>query len=201
MHESARMIAGIAALLLTLLAARPAAAGPMDAPGYAKAFACSACHGLGGASRADTMPVLAGMSPQYFTKAIEDYASGRRPSAEMQPFARMVLELGLDEVAGYFAAQPFAPTPIAAASAAVARGRAAAAPCAACHGAGGQGDPARTIPPLRGQPPGYLANQMLLFKHEARSPGDAQLQKVKELMRGISEATIGDLAAYYSSLR
>ena len=118
MHESARAIAGIAALLLTLLAARPAAAGPMDAPGYAKAFACSACHGLGGASRADTMPVLAGMSPQYFKKAIEDYASGRRPSAEMQPFARMVLELGLDEVAAYFAAQPFAPTPIAVASAA-----------------------------------------------------------------------------------
>ena len=54
---------------------------------YAKAFACSACHGLGGNSTAAATPVLAGMSAWYFKKAIEDYASGRRVSAEMEPFA------------------------------------------------------------------------------------------------------------------
>ncbi len=42
---------------------------------------------------------------------------------------------------------------------------------------------------------------MLLFKQEARSPGDPGVRAVKALMRDVSEAAIGDLAAYYASLR
>src|SRR2546429_3457477 len=72
----------------------PAAAGPLDAPGAAKALACSACHGLGGQSPSNTMPVIAGVAPWYFKKAIEDYAAGRRPSPEMEPHAKYVLEAG-----------------------------------------------------------------------------------------------------------
>ena len=39
--------AGAAALALVLWAG-VADAGPLDAPGYTKAFTCSACHGFGG---------------------------------------------------------------------------------------------------------------------------------------------------------
>jgi hypothetical protein len=42
---------------------------------------------------------------------------------------------------------------------------------------------------------------MLLFKTDRRSPGDAALQQLKTLIRPIPEATLADLAAYYSSLR
>ena len=190
------------ALAVAILArAGGAPAGPIDAPGYAKAFACSACHGLGGNSRADAMPVLAAMAPAYFRKAIEDYAAGRRPSAEMEPFAKLVLTLGVDEVAAYFAAQGREPWPVAADPAAAARGRSAAAACAVCHGASGQGDPAKTIPRLAGQPPGYLRRQMALFKAETRSPGDERLRAMKAIMRELSEAQIDDLAAFFSSQR
>ena len=65
----------------------------------------------------------------------------------------------------------------------------------------GKGDPAKGIPDLRGQPPGFLANQMLLFKADRRSPGDATLKALKELMKSIPDDQIADLAAYYSSLR
>ena len=81
------------------------------------------------------------------------------------------------------------------------RGRAAAAPCAVCHGATGKGDPAKGVPDLTGQPAGYLKNQMLLFKADKRSAGDPTLSAIKALMKGISDAQYADLAAYFSSQR
>ena len=70
-----------------------------------------------------------------------------------------------------------------------------------CHGADGKGDRAKMIPDLTGQPPGYLRNQLLLFKQDQRSPGDPQLKALKLLIQRLPEETLADLAAYYSSLR
>jgi cytochrome c553 len=187
--------------LLVLIVAGGAFAGPLDTPGATKAITCSACHGMGGQSPSNTMPILAGILPAYFKKAIEDYATGKRPSPEMEPYAKMVRVLGVDEVAGYFAAQKREPTPIRADAAAVQRGQAAAAQCAVCHGPDGRGDPAKVIPDLRGQPPGYLRSQMLLFKTDKRSPGDPALKALKALMATIPDQTLDDLAAYFSSVR
>lgn len=199
MTNLSRFLVGLAGLTLTLAGATPASAGPKDL-GYAKAFSCSACHGWDGASRSDTVPVLAGMPAWYVKKAIQDYASGKRPAAEMEPYAKMVLELGVDDVANYFAKLP-KPAPLPIDPAAVERGRAAAAQCAACHGPAGKGDPAKGVPDLTGQPAGYLKNQMLLFKADKRSPGDPTLAAVKALMKGIPDAQYADLAAYFSSQR
>ena len=158
------------ALLVVLIAAGSSFAGPLDTPGATKALTCAACHGPAGQSPSNTMPILAGISTEYFKKAIEDYATGKRVSPEMEPYAKAVKVLGVDEVAGYFAAQKKEPTSIRADAAAAERGKAAAAACALCHGPDGRGDPAKTIPDLRGQPPGYLKSQMLLFKADKRSP-------------------------------
>src|SRR5438045_7009983 len=108
---------------LAALVPAPAAAGPVDTPGFTKAFSCSACHGRAGASRADAVPILAGMPAWYLKKAIDDYAAGRRPSPEMEPFSKMVKTLGADEVAGYFAAQPRAASQSKLDRAAIATGR------------------------------------------------------------------------------
>src|SRR2546425_750166 len=72
--------------------------------------------------------------------------------------------------------------------------------CSACHGEDGRGDAAKGTPDLTGQPPGYLLNQMKLFKAEKRSPGDATLTSIKVFMKSLDDATLADLAAYYSSL-
>jgi len=56
-------------------------------------------------------------------------------------------------------------------------------------------------PSLAGQPPGFLRDQMLLFKQDKRNPGDPALKAVKALMLTIPDETFTDLAAYYSSLR
>jgi cytochrome c553 len=196
-----RLLTGAAILLGLLVAALPAQAGPLDHPGYAKAFTCSACHGFAGNSRSDTMPILAGMNAAYLKKALQDYASGKRPSPEMEPYSKMAIHLGADDVAAYFATQTREPSPIKLDGAAVTRGRAAAAQCVVCHGPEGRGDPAKLIPDLTGQPPGYLRQQMLLFKADRRSPGDEPLKALKALMRTIPDQTLADLAQYYSSLR
>jgi len=191
----------IAVVLTAALGASGAvAASPTDTPGFTKAFSCSACHGRAGASRADAVPVLAGMPAWYFKKAIADYAAGRRTSPEMEPFSKMVGTLGVDEIAAYFAAQPRESSPLGVDRAAIAGGRAASTQCATCHGEDGRGDQTRGAPPLAGQPPGYLLNQMKLFKAEKRSPGDENLTKMKTLMRSIDDTTLASLAAYYSSL-
>jgi cytochrome c553 len=190
-----------AGLVLVLGVYGGAAAGPLDAPGYAKAFACSACHGFGGNSPSDTVPILAGMQPWYLKRAIQDYATGKRPAAEMESYSKMVLGLGVDDVAAYFASQKREASPVRLDSAAIERGRAASALCVICHGPEGKGDPAKGVPDLTGQPPGYLRNQMLLFKQDRRSPGDEALKALKALMRTIPDEQFGDLSAYYSSLR
>jgi cytochrome c553 len=177
-----------------------AGAGPLDEPGFGKSLTCSACHGPAGNSRSDFMPIIAGMSPAYFKKQIAAYADGKRPSPEMEPYAKMVVVLGVDDVARYFADQKMEPTPIVSSSEAIARGRAAAVQCAICHGPEGKGDVAKLIPSLAGQPPGYLKAQMLLFKQDKRNPGDATLGAVKALMKTVPDDTFTDLAAYYSSV-
>ena len=195
-----RLLVIAAALAAALATAAPVAAGPIDTPGFTKAFSCSACHGRAGASRADGVPILAGMPAWYLKKAVEDYAAGRRPSPEMEPFSKMVKTLGVDEVASYFAAQPREASQIKVDRTAIVNGRTASTACAACHGEDGRGDQAKGAPDLTGQPPGYLLNQMKLFKAEKRSPGDENLTRMKAFMKGIDDKTLADLAAYYSSL-
>jgi len=191
----------IMSLLLVIAVAGTAAAGPLDGPGAPQALVCSACHGFGGQSQSNTMPILAGIAPWYFKKAIQDYAAGKRQSPEMEPYAKQVLQFGVDDVAAYFAAQPRTATPVKPEPAAVERGRAAAVQCTVCHGVSGKGDPSRGVPDLTGQPPGYLRNQMLLFKADRRSPADDQLKALKALMRTIPDEQLADLAAYWSSVR
>ena len=198
MDMSVRHLAWGVVVSLVLGVASVAGAGPLDAPGATKALTCTACHGEGGQSPSNTMPILSGMWPVYFKKAIADYAAGKRPSTEMEPYAKMVTQMGVDEVAAYFSAQPRAATAVAVDPAAVERGRATAQECLQCHKPGGTTVGPVVVPDLRGQPPGYLLNQMRLFKQDRRSPGDPNLTKLKELMRTIPDATLADLAAYWS---
>jgi len=201
MDGSVRRLAGAVIVVLIFGVAPAGVAGPLDAPGATKALTCTACHGAGGQSPSNTMPILSGMWPVYFKKAIADYAAGKRPSTEMEPYAKMVAQMGVDEVAAYFSAQPRAATAVAVDPAAVERGRTAAQECLQCHKPGGTTVGPAVVPDLRGQPPGYLLNQMRLFKQDRRSPGDPNLTKLKELMGKISDQTLADLAAYWSQAK
>ena len=203
--SAGRLVVVLAAACVMALAAAGSAeaqgTGIMSAPGASKAMVCSACHGAGGNSKSETVPILAGMPAWYFKKAIEDYATGRRPAPEMESYAKMVKELGVDDFAAYFAAQTKQSAEGTVDRAAVDRGKSASAPCVACHGPAGKGDPAKNVPDISGQPFTYLKHQALLFKVNLRNPNDQQLKEMKAVMRNIREAVLSDIAAYYSSLR
>src|SRR5258705_8917925 len=118
----------------------------------------------------------------------------------MEPYARMVVWHGVDEVGRNFGEQKMQPPRDAVDAGAVARGGTAAAQCATCHGPDGRGNAALQSPSLAGQPSGFLREQMLLFKQDKRNPGDAALKAAKALMLTIPDETFTDLAAYYSTL-
>jgi len=200
---TSRFAAALAAAVFVLAAGPGAvrAAGPLDDPAFAKVITCTACHGANGNSSSDMMPIIAGLDPAYFKRQIESYAAGRRPSPEMEPYAKQIQFLGLDQIAAYFAAQKRLPTPIRFSAEAAAKGKAIAAQCAICHGPDGKGEAARLIPGIAGQPPGYLVQQMLLFKADTRDPGVPMLAAKKALMRLVPDSQFPELAAYYSSLR
>ena len=200
---TSRFAAALAAAVFVLAAAPGAAraAGPLDDPAFAKVITCAACHGANGNSGSDMMPIIAGLDPAYFKRQIENYAAGKRPSPEMEPYAKEIQFLGLDQIAAYFAAQKRVPTPIRSSGEAAARGKTIAAQCEICHGPDGKGEAARLIPGIAGQPPGYLVQQMFLFKSDTRDPGDPMLAAKKALMKIIPDGQFADLAAYYSSLR
>lgn len=196
-----RLVAVASLLLAALGGATAAAAGPLDDRGAVQSITCAACHGAAGNSRSSAMPIIAGLDVAYFKKQIADYAAGKRLSAEMEPYAKQIVNIGVDDIAAYFASRRREPTPVSSPADAVARGRAAAAQCAACHGPQGQGSAAQLIPSLAGQAPGYLREQMLLFKQDRRSPGDPAVTALKAMMKPIPDETFADLAAYYSSLK
>ncbi|HWO42291.1 MAG TPA: c-type cytochrome [Candidatus Eisenbacteria bacterium] len=177
-------------------------AGALDSPGAYKSLVCTACHGDGGNSPGDTVPVIAGLAPAYFKKAIKDYAEGRRASPEMEPYAKYVMQAGLDEVAGYFAEQKRQPRRVKADAQALKRGAAAAVQCAACHNAEAERDAEKAVPSLRGQPPGYLSVQMLLLKDDKRKLEDTALDETKKrMLKSLSDRDVADLAAYFASLK
>src|SRR5205809_8134600 len=92
--ENSMPIIGLAFVLLLLAA--PVAAGPLDHPGYTKAFSCSACHGFAGNSRSSTMPTLAGANAAHLKNALQDYAPRKRVSPALDPYAKHARPPGAD---------------------------------------------------------------------------------------------------------
>jgi cytochrome c553 len=194
----------IAFVLVAALVCAPfnAAGGPLDSAGAQKALVCSACHGFAGNSPGNTVPIIAGMAPNYFKKAIKDYAEGKRPSPEMEPYSKYVLQAGIDEIADYFAVQARQRATTKSDPSAVKRGAALAGQCAACHGPNGEGDAFRAVPAIQGQPAGYLQLQLTILKENKRKLDDAVMDETKKTMlKPLSEADLAGLAAYFSSLK
>ena len=194
----------IAFVLVAALVCAPfnAAGGPLDSAGAQKALVCSACHGFAGNSPGNTVPIIAGMAPNYFKKAIKDYAEGKRPSPEMEPYSKYVLQAGIDEIADYFAVQTRQRATTKSDPSAAKRGAALAGQCAACHGPNGEGDAFRAVPAIQGQPAGYLQLQLTILKENKRKLDDAVVDETKKTMlKPLSEADLAGLAAYFSSLK
>ncbi len=74
--------------------------------GKQKAASCAACHGPDGNSATPTFPRLAGQHQDYMVKALQDYKSGARKNAIMNPMAAPLSDQDMLDLAAYFATQP-----------------------------------------------------------------------------------------------
>ena len=167
-------------------------AGDAVAGGRKHAASCASCHGANGISPNDTWPSLAGQNAAYLARILGAYKSGAQTDVMMSPVAQTLSDADVQNLAAYYAGLSCT-APVRAASAGAAAGKLLAKNCAACHGETGIGvNPA--WPHIAGQKPAYLANTLKAFRAGLRK--DPMMAGV---VRGLSDADIANLAAYYAA--
>jgi cytochrome c553 len=171
---------------------------------------CMSCHGSAGAGiAANDFPRIAGYSEYYLRKQLQDFHSGRRKHAVMQPMAYGLNDQQIADVAAYYAELPTPPFPdppavdakiLAAGEALAERGDAARqlVACANCHGPLGIGLPP-AIPSLAGQTREYISAQLKAWQRGDRSNDDGGLMAA--VANGLDDADIAAVAAYYATVR
>jgi quinohemoprotein ethanol dehydrogenase len=170
--------------------------------------ACAQCHGFeGGSDGSGAFPRIAGQSASYLSEQLRDFSSGVRANAVMSSIASALSPDDIEDVAAYYANVEALFPPLASADPDLVRkGRELAETgnaakgipgCAACHGAGGVGEPP-TVPYLAGQYAHYTAFQLQMWQRGLRrnSP-EAMALFAKKL----DASEIAALAAYYQQLR
>jgi cytochrome c553 len=174
-----------------IVAAAAKAAGDAAA-GRKRSADCAGCHGEKGVSPNDTWPNLAGQHAAYLARILAAYKSGDQKDVAMTPVAQPLSDADIQNLAAYFASLPCAAARGEKPAGDVAAGKALAKNCVACHGDTGiASNPA--WPSLAGQQPGFLVNALKAFRAGLRK--DPMMSGVT---RGLSDADIANLAAYYA---
>ncbi|WP_286234928.1 c-type cytochrome [Thalassotalea sediminis] len=191
--------------LLALIASLPLLA--KETP---KAYAqCIACHGENGEGNAAlSSPAIAGLSEQYLSRQLKNYASGKRGYESADSYGQQMaaisksLDLNKDvpELAKYIATLP-KPTIEQKVSGDLKNGhRYYHAKCGACHGGQGQGNSSFKAPKLAGQHFDYLARQMQNFSQGMRGkhPDDKYGRQMAMMARTVSDKELADILFFIS---
>jgi cytochrome c553 len=139
------------------------------------------------------MPSLVGLSPTYLVAAMNAYKSGLRRHDTMKALVAGLDEADISNIALFYSRQ----TPERAKSPATgnpAAGKAAAAPCAACHGEAGVS--AGPAPSLAGQDAQYFVAAMRAYRDGSRTE-----PAMAGAAASVGEAGLPNLAAFYAGLR
>ena len=168
-------------------------AGDAAAGNRKHAASCASCHGAAGISPNDTWPNLAGQHAAYLVGILAAYKSGAQTDVMMSPVAQTLSDAEIQNLATHYAGLRCEAAPRKSRLGDAAAGKALAQNCAACHGdAGISSNPA--WPSIAGQAPDYLMNALKAFRAGLRK--DPMMAGVT---RGLSDADIANLAAYYAA--
>ncbi len=186
--------------LICALAVTAASCGALaQAPAVpAKAAACMACHGPGGAKPIqDDYPRLAGQTARYLYLEMKDFQEGRRENPLMSPMVAGLSRDEMQELANYFAAQTplpqaFTPDP---AKARLGKAKADETLCSMCHLGGFTGQ--NEIPVVKAQNFTYIVKQLKDFKARTRTNDAGSMTSVANTL---SDADIENLAHYIAGL-
>ncbi len=176
------------------------------AHGKELAVGCIECHGEDGAKTARDTPYIGGQSADYLAASMGGYRDGSRKHEAMRVAVAMLNKQDLADLAAYYAGQSAAwkgsgvgvkaegpkisrPDPKS-----VAAGRELARPCAGCHGKDGISERSE-YPSLAGLPEAYLRDATRAYLKGSRK------DRYMAMFKALTEREIGNLAAYYSSLK
>jgi cytochrome c553 len=201
-------------VLAALAVAMLAASAPAQAAdrGYQLYDLCQQCHGTAGAGNlAYLAPAIAGLPQWYVEAQLQKFRAGYRgghfddiAGMRMRPMS-LSLESDADvtAVAAYVASlAPLAPAPVLEGGDA-AKGQVLYAPCAACHGPDGSGNPAVFGPPLKHESDWYLLTQLANFRAGVRGakPGDTSGALMRPMSMTLAdEQAMKDVIAYIKTL-
>lgn len=172
------------------------------------AIACITCHGPEGMGMdAGGFPHISGYPAEYLNKQIHDFRSGTRQNPIMLPIANGLTDEEALAVSQYIASMKTPKTPeVTRAKKPEGEGETLALrgdwtrnipECVVCHGPGGVGV-GTSFPPLAGQHPSYLKNQLHAWKNGTRKNDHADL--MGHIARALTESEIDAIAQYFSGL-
>jgi cytochrome c553 len=151
--------------------------------------------------------MLAGQHPAYIVRQLQAFKNGERVNVTMKPFADMLSEQDMLDVAAYFSTQT--PTPKGADPALVNLGRQiyrggvperGIAACIACHGPTGDGNPLAAYPRISHQHAPYVMQTLKAYAAgERRSDTDLN-QMMRNTAGLLFEEEIRALASYVQGL-
>src|SRR5271165_2092337 len=163
---------------------------------------CAKCHGADGVSTTSGVPNLAGQRPSYVYRELKAYQRGDATGggeAHNMKLMKFLSDEALANMAAYYASLDPASPPDAPAPKyvdPVAAGKAAAEPCAKCHGENGVSHKAG-VPSLIRLHPKYLVETMQSFKSGDR-PIDEKNQYMKKALDALSDDDLQHVALYYA---
>ena len=159
--------------------------------GKVVAAECASCHGAEGNSKTPGTPNLAGQQPRYFVAATQEYLTGARASAPMDPMLRKLSKLDLESLALYYASQTPAPRS-APATGDAAAGEPRTAVCGGCHGSHGVSTDSAT-PSLASEDPVYLKQAILAYRTTRKH------DLMQRLVATLSDKDIDNIVAFYTT--
>jgi cytochrome c553 len=152
---------------------------------------CANCHGADGNSKIAGTPNLAGQQPRYFVTATQEYLTGARQSAPMDPMLRKMSKLDLESVALYYASQTPAPRS-APSTGDAAVGEPRTAVCGGCHGSHGVSTDSAT-PSLASEDPIYLTQAIKAYRTTRKH------DLMQRLVSTLGEQDIANIVAFYTT--
>lgn len=160
---------------------------------------CKSCHGPA-SSRKAGLPRLAGLNASYAARELFAFANGLRRHEEMRAAAMFLKPQDMADLGAYYstlrpAASGATSAPIGNGALIHIHGSSGATPCSQCHGVDATGSDDEA-PPLAGQEPSYVVEQLRAFADGTRKSRSA----MNEIAARLSEDERLALAEFYASL-
>lgn len=187
------------AATVTVVAAAPLVQAAEVTYGQVLANTCAGCHGPDGASRGPAAPTIAGMSPELFIEAMQEYRDGKRYGTVMPRIAKGYTDEQIKVMAEHFAKRSFLrfAQPVDA-KLAEAGAKLHDRYCEKCHENGGKASAEAGV--LAGQWVTYLRYQLEDYQSGVREYKEKNMQKrLTELLEKEGQKGLDALLHFYAS--